>query len=217
MRLPILCLALAALAACTLDPGAGGGLQPKPRIEQVVETPSPVSYAAAKDGKFTIPAVDPAKVPLAYQRTVVQNPIPEEAPGTLLVDTQNRFLYLVQDQSVALRYGIGVGREGFGWTGEAVADRKAQWPVWTPPPEMIKRQPELAQWKEGRPGGPRNPLGARAIYLSQNGHDTGFRIHGTPEWRSIGSNASSGCFRMIQQDVVDLHARVSPGAKVIVR
>lgn len=217
MRLPILCLSFAVLAACTLDPGAGGGTEPRPVIHQVTETPSPVSYAAMKDGGFTVPALDPAKIPLAYQRTVVQNPIPEEAPGTILVDTQNRFLYLVQDPSTALRYGIGVGREGFGWSGEAVADRKARWPTWTPPPEMIKRQPELERWKDGRPGGPRNPLGARAIYLAQDGRDTGFRIHGTPEWRSIGSNASSGCFRMIQQDVIDLHARVTPGAKVIVR
>lgn len=217
MRLPILCLALSALAACTLEPGPEGGQQPRPVIHQVVETPSPVSYAAMKDGKFSVPAVDPAKVPAAYQRSIVQNPIPDEAPGTILVDTQTRHLYLVQDASTALRYGIGVGREGFGWAGETVAARKAQWPIWTPPPEMIKRQPDLEQWKDGRPGGPRNPLGARAIYLYKDGHDTGFRIHGTPEWRSIGGNASSGCFRMIQQDVIDLHARVTPGAKVIVR
>lgn len=221
MRRSLLCLCLAPLwlplSGCTLEDGAGGGLAKAPRIEQVVETPSPVDYAARKDGSFNVPAIDPAKVPLAYQRTLVQNPIPAEPPGTILVDTGNRFLYLVQDASSALRYGIGVGREGFGWTGETVAARKAQWPVWTPPPEMIKRQPDLEQWREGRPGGPRNPLGARAIYLYKDGHDTGFRIHGTPEWRSIGSNASSGCFRMIQQDVIDLHARVTPGAKVIVR
>lgn len=214
MRFPVIWACVLALGACTLEEGGGAS---RPRIQEVIEQVQPVSYAAVVDGGFQVPARDPSKIPLAYQRTVVQNPIPEEAAGTILVDTQNRFLYLVQDASSALRYGIGVGKDGFGWTGETVAARKARWPTWTPPPEMIKRQPSLERWKDGRPGGPQNPLGARAIYLYKDGHDTGFRIHGTPEWRSIGSNASSGCFRMIQQDVIDLHARVTPGAKVIVR
>ena len=210
MRPLVPALALALLAACTFDPETG-------TFVEIKEEPRPVAYVATMDAGHHIPAVDAQKVPPAYQRTLVPNPLPEEAPGTILVDTQTRHLYLVQDKRTALRYGIGVGREGFGWAGETVVARKAQWPTWTPPPEMIKRQPELERWREGQPGGPTNPLGARAIYLYKDGHDTGFRIHGTPQWRTIGTNASSGCFRMIQQDVVDLYDRVQPGAKVIVR
>lgn len=209
MRLPALGLALTLLAACTFDPATGTFVVP--------DEPRPISYVALKDGGHSIPALDASKIPAEFQRMLVANPIPDEAPGTILVDTKTRHLYLVQDKRTALRYGIGVGRDGFGWAGETVVARKAHWPTWTPPPEMIKRQPNLEQWRGGQPGGIRNPLGARAIYLYKDGHDTGFRIHGTPEWRSIGSNASSGCFRMIQQDVLDLYERVTVGAKVIVR
>lgn len=209
MRLPALGLILTLLAACTFDPATG--------TFAVKDEPRPVSYAAVKDGGFSIPARDPAKIPAEFQRTLVANPLPDEAPGTILVDTQTRHLYLVQDKRTALRYGIGVGRDGFGWAGETVVARKAHWPTWTPPPEMIKRQPSLERWAGGQPGGLSNPLGSRAIYLYKDGRDTGFRIHGTPDWRSIGTNASSGCFRMIQQDVIDLYDRVEKGAKVIVR
>jgi len=215
MKKLILTAALFALAACTWDPEKGQFV-PKPP-PPIAEELQPLDWSAREDGGFKIPAVDPAKVPVQYQRTLVPNPLPEEAPGTILVDTTTRHLYLIQDERSALRYGIGVGKDGFGWKGETVVNHKARWPKWTPPPEMIKRTPSLERWKDGQPGGPKNPLGARAIYLYKDGHDTGFRIHGTPEWRSIGSNASAGCFRMIQQDVIDLHARVSPGAKVIVR
>ena len=187
-------------------------------LEQpVVDQLSPVAYVAVSDSNHKLPAIPAEKVNPAYQRTLVANPLPDDAPGTILIDTATRHLYLVQDKRTALRYGISVGREGFGWSGEAVVDRKRQWPTWTPPPEMIKRQPELAKWAEGQPPGPRNPLGARAIYLAQNGSDTGYRIHGTPEWSSIGRAASSGCIRMVNQDVIDLYDRVSPGSKVIVR
>lgn len=209
MRLPLILAALL-LAACTYDPASGTFVAMK-------DEPRPIPYVAAKDGSHAIPAVDPQKVPAQFQRTLVANPLPDAEAGTILVDTQTRHLYLIQDKRTALRYGIGVGRDGFGWAGETVVARKAHWPTWTPPPEMIKRQPELERWAEGQPGGPTNPLGARAIYLSKDGRDTGFRIHGTPHWYSIGTNASSGCFRMIQQDVVDLYDRVKPGAKVIVR
>lgn len=213
MRVFFSSLALAALTACTLQPEALRVVEAPP-VEAKLR---PVSYASVKDGGFTIPALDPAQIPEAYQRQLVANPLPEEAPGTILVDTQNRHLYLIQDRRTALRYGIGVGKDGFGWKGVTIADRKARWPKWTPPPEMIKRTPSLERWKDGQPGGLRNPLGARAIYLQQNGRDTGFRIHGTPDWRSVGTSASSGCFRMLQQDVIDLYDRVAVGAKVIVR
>lgn len=204
-----LCLGL---AACTFDPETGKFI-PKPIAEQ----PMPVDWSAVQDGGFNVPAVDPAKVPPEFHRRLVPNPLPKEAPGTILVDTTTRHLYLIQDEASALRYGIGVGKDGFGWKGETVLDRRARWPTWTPPPEMIARTPSLERWKDGRPGGLQNPLGARALYLYKDGHDTGFRIHGTPEWRSIGSNASAGCFRMIQQDVIDLYQRTQNGAKVIVR
>ncbi|MDP2085196.1 MAG: L,D-transpeptidase [Gemmobacter sp.] len=212
MRLPLLIAALIGLAACTFDPETGQFVPPP-----LADQPHPVPYVATKDGPHSIPAVPLEKVNPAYQRTIVANPLRGEAAGTILIDTAARFLYLVQDDRTALRYGISVGREGFDWTGEAVVARFAQWPTWTPPPEMIRRQPDLAKWAGGQPGGPRNPLGARAIYLTQGGVDTGYRIHGTPEWSSIGRAASSGCIRMVNQDVIDLYGRVQKGAKVIVR
>lgn len=116
----------------------------------------------------------------------------------------------------AIRYGIAVGKAGFEWSGEANVTNRKPWPTWTPPPEMIDRKPELAKWEKGQPGGPTNPLGARALYLTTNGRDYGYRIHGTPDWWSIGKNASSGCIRMINQDVMDLYGRVPDGARVIV-
>jgi lipoprotein-anchoring transpeptidase ErfK/SrfK len=204
---------LRALAAGLALLGLAGCLE-----QPVVDTPMPVPYVARADGSYTIPAVPPDAVHPGFQRTLVGF-ASDEAPGTIIIDTGARWLYLVQDKRTALRYGISVGREGFDWSGEAVVDRKAHWPRWTPPPEMVARQPELARWAEtGQPPGPRNPLGARAIYLADaEGRDTGYRIHGTPEWRSIGRAASSGCIRMVNQDVVDLHDRVAIGAKVIVR
>ena len=209
-------LAAGTLAGCTMDaqqiPFARAPV-PEPVVDQLM----PVSYAAIRDGNFTVPARDPARIDDRWKRHLVANPLPGETPGTILIDTAARHLYLVQDQNSALRYGIGVGKSGFGWTGETVLERRARWPTWTPPPEMIKRTPSLEKWKDGQPGGPSNPLGARALYLYRDGHDTGFRIHGTPEWRSIGTNSSSGCFRMIHQDVMDLYERVPNGAKVIVR
>jgi hypothetical protein len=115
-----------------------------------------------------------------------------------------------------VRYGIAVGRAGFQWSGEALITGRKTWPTWTPPKEMIERKPELAKWEKGQPGGLENPLGARALYLTTNGVDYGYRIHGTPEWNSIGKNASSGCIRMINQDVMDLFDRVPDGTKVVV-
>ena len=134
----------------------------------------------------------------------------------------NRFLYLVQDGGQAIRYGVGVGREGFGWSGTANVREKREWPDWYPPKEMVQRQPELRrqlaelQSGIGMAGGPRNPLGARALYLWQGNKDTLFRIHGTVEPWTIGSSVSSGCIRMINQDVIDLYQRTPLGAKVVV-
>jgi lipoprotein-anchoring transpeptidase ErfK/SrfK len=136
--------------------------------------------------------------------------------GTIVVDPDAKFLYLVIQSGYAIRYGIGVGREGFGWSGTAELARKARWPRWTPPAAMIRRQPNLAQYRNGMEPGPENPLGARALYLYQNGRDTLYRIHGTNEPNSIGQNVSSGCIRLLNHDVIDLFERVSIGSKVVV-
>ena len=136
--------------------------------------------------------------------------------GTVIVDIPAHQLYLIVQGGYAIRWGCAVGKDGFRWAGMADVGRKIIWPKWTPPKEMIERHPEKAKWANGMPGGPDNPLGARALYLFQNGNDTLFRIHGTTEPMSIGKNASSGCIRMISQDVVELYRRVPVGTRVIV-
>jgi len=134
----------------------------------------------------------------------------QQPPGTIIIDTQERHLYLIQDSTRALRYGIGVGRDGFTWQGLLQISRKAEWPDWHPPPEMIARQPYLPRFMAGGPG---NPLGARAMYLG----NTVYRIHGTNAPETIGQAVSSGCFRLVNDDVVDLYSRVNVGTHVIVR
>ena len=133
-----------------------------------------------------------------------------EAPGTIIVHTSERFLYVVQGNERALRYGIGVGRDGFQWQGLLRISRKQEWPDWTPPPEMIERQPYLPRFMAGGPG---NPMGARALYLGA----TIYRIHGTNQPHTIGSAVSSGCFRLVNPEVIDLYERIPVGTKVIVR
>ena len=133
-----------------------------------------------------------------------------EAPGTIIVVTAERHLYLVQGNGRAIRYGIGVGRDGFQWQGLVNITRKAEWPDWTPPPEMIARQPYLPRFMAGGPG---NPLGARAMYLGT----TVYRIHGTNRPDTIGTKVSSGCFRLVNRDVADLYDRVPVGTKVVIR
>ncbi|WP_406856521.1 L,D-transpeptidase [Alsobacter sp. KACC 23698] len=143
-----------------------------------------------------------------FERQVVEYDGPHAA-GTIVIDSPNKFLYLVQGGGKALRYGIGVGRPGFTWAGVKTITRKAEWPGWTPPPEMLKRRPDLPAHMEG---GPDNPLGARAMYLGS----TLYRIHGTNEPNTIGQNVSSGCIRLRNEDVEDLYSRVRVGTKVIV-
>jgi len=133
-----------------------------------------------------------------------------EPPGTLVIHTSERFLYVVMPNNRALRYGIGVGREGFTWSGLVKITRKAEWPDWTPPPEMIARQPYLPRFMAGGPG---NPMGARAMYLGS----TVYRIHGTNQPETIGQSISSGCFRLANGDVIDLYSRAAVGAKVVIR
>ena len=154
-------------------------------------------------------------------RKAVYYPSPE-TPGTIVVDVQNRFLYFVEGSGRAIRYGIGVGRQGFSWSGTATVRDKQEWPDWYPPKEMIERKPELLRQVSalqsglGVPGGPTNPLGARALYLWQGNKDTLYRIHGTNEPWTIGTNVSSGCIRMLNKDVIDLYQRTQVGAKVVV-
>jgi len=136
-----------------------------------------------------------------------------EPQGTVVVDATNHFLYVIFENQTALRYGVGVGRDGFRWYGRARIDRKQLWPRWTPPPEMRERHPELPEFIDG---GPTNPLGPRAMYLFRKGRDLGYRMHGTLEPWSIGTNASSGCIRMFNEDVIDLYQRCPIGTRVLV-
>jgi lipoprotein-anchoring transpeptidase ErfK/SrfK len=141
---------------------------------------------------------------------------PERA-GTVIVNTAERALYHVQGQGEAIRYGVAVGKDGFDWAGIAKVGRMVEWPNWTPPKSMIRRKPQLAKWAGGMPGGiPENPLGSRAIYLYAGGRDTLFRIHGTNEPASIGTAASSGCIRMLNDEVEQLYDSIALGTKVIV-
>ena len=178
-------------------------------------------YGPVSGERFPIPAVRLSDINPAYLRTAVFYPTHEQ-PGTIVIDPQNHFLYLIQGGGRALRYGVGVGRQGFGWSGVATIHDKQEWPDWYPPKEMIERQPELRRQVSelqsglGVPGGPRNPLGSRAMYLWQGNKDTLYRIHGTVEPWTIGRSVSSGCIRMINQDVIDLYERTPVGARVVV-
>lgn len=177
---------------------------------------TPVHAAAPVPAPAPIPApaplVEPPKaeagVPGALVRQVVDY-ASRQAPGTVIIDTGNTFLYFVLNDRQAMRYGIGVGREGFAWSGEQTVARKAEWPDWRPPAEMVSRQPYLPRFMAGGPG---NPLGARAMYLGE----TEYRIHGTNKPDTIGKRVSSGCIRLTNEDVTDLYERVKVGAKVIV-
>jgi lipoprotein-anchoring transpeptidase ErfK/SrfK len=155
------------------------------------------------------------QVPEAFRRQVVQFRT-AEVPGTIIIDGNQHFLYLVLPDKQAMRYGIGVGRDGFGWAGIVRVGRMAEWPTWTPPAEMVARDPKAVPFAAGMEGGPNNPLGARALYLYEGDNDTIYRIHGTPEPWTIGLDVSSGCIRMNNDDIVDLYGRVKVGAKVIV-
>jgi lipoprotein-anchoring transpeptidase ErfK/SrfK len=139
-----------------------------------------------------------------------------QAPGTIVVDTTQKFLYFVEEDGMATRYGVGVGEEGLSLKGMATIGRKAEWPSWTPTANMMRRKPRLVQYAGGVPGGPQNPLGARALYLYRGGRDTMFRLHGTNEPWSIGQAVSSGCVRLMNEDIIHLYERVPVGTTVLV-
>jgi len=163
----------------------------------------PATFVPSSQGDMAHPLVDPK-----YDRQLVDYRS-EERPGTIVIDTPHHFLFLVQDNGKAMRYGIGVGRPGFTWEGVKTISAKKEWPDWRPPPEMIQRRPDLPRYMAG---GPENPLGARAMYLGS----TVYRIHGSNEPWTIGSNVSSGCIRLRNADVIDLYGRVQVGTKVVV-
>ncbi|WP_414470939.1 L,D-transpeptidase [Microvirga sp. M2] len=201
----------AVLAACTTT-----AAPPQAVAVPAVDSVTAGRYAAVTTDRHPVPGVDPASLKPRNVRQLVDYATTEK-PGTVVVDTDARFIYLVQEGGKALRYGVGVGKEGLEFKGTATVNRKAQWPTWTPTPDMIRREPNrYRKWAGGMKGGTDNPLGARALYLFKGGQDTLYRIHGTNEPETIGQAVSSGCIRMMNQDVIDLYSRVPTGAKVVV-
>ena len=201
----------AALAACTTDS------TPAPMAMTRMVNPDAVQrYAVPPGEKFEVDAVDVSEMDPKNLRQLVDYRT-TQPPGTVVVDPHKRFLYLVMENGKALRYGVGVGKAGLEFSGIATIQDKKEWPHWTPTQDMMRREPDRYQpWAKGMDGGARNPLGARALYLFKDGKDTLYRIHGTTEPSSIGKAVSSGCIRMLNQDVIDLYNRVPKGAKVVV-
>jgi lipoprotein-anchoring transpeptidase ErfK/SrfK len=227
-------LALAACVSTAPPPAAVAVAPPAPPLtgDATAELPLPqmgaptnaeyaVIYGPVTGEKFPIPPIHYQEIDPTFLRQVVSYRT-EEAPGTIVIDPHAHFLYHVLDSGRATRYGVGVGREGFAWSGEANIRSKQEWPDWYPPSDMFERQPELKKLMKtlqgglGMPGGPGNPLGCRAMYLWQGNKDTLYRIHGTVEPQSIGKSASSGCIRMLNQDAIDLYSQTPVGTKVVV-
>jgi lipoprotein-anchoring transpeptidase ErfK/SrfK len=172
-------------------------------------------YGPVPTEKFPIPAVDLSKVDPKYFRQTVRYETKED-PGTIIVDPSHYFVYRVEDDGNATRYGANVGREGFLWSGDAYVGRKSEWPIWTPPKEMIARQPEAKKYAGGMPAGLDNPLGARTLYLYQNGKYTLYTIYSTSDPDTIGTNLTSGCTGLLSQDMIDLYSRTPVKTKVVV-
>ena len=175
-------------------------------------------YGLVTDKPFSIPAVNLRHVNPKFFRRPVRNDTGYPS-STLVVNTKTFYLYWTQPDGTAMRYGVGLGRAGFSWSGRGVIQYKRKWPTWTPPAEMIEREPELAQYSAengGQEPGLDNPLGARALYIFQDGRDTLYRVHGSPEATSIGLAVSSGCVRLLNQDIIDLYNRVPNGSPIVV-
>ena len=217
---------VSAISACAQMPRQSIGLaapltppplepaQEKPPVEDAAPaTPASPDYAsmyrAVEDGGHALPAIPFGKVDERFLRQIVDDPTGEK-PGTLVVNTTDKHLYWVLEDGKAMRYGVGLGRQGYSWKGRAIVQWKRKWPTWTPPSAMIRRDPKLEKWRQGMQPSISNPLGSRALYIFKDGVDTLYRIHGSPDWKSIGKSASSGCVRMFNQDVMDLYDRV-PG------
>ena len=211
---------LAGLGALTL---AGCSTSGTARMATAVATPVRAAipaevlalYAARPQEEFPVPAADISMLDPAYWRQEVDN-VTGEPEGSVVVDTANYVLYFTLPNGRAMRYGVGLGRAGFEWSGEGHIAYKRKWPVWTPPAEMIARQPELEIYRHGQPPGLLNALGARALYIHQGNRDTLYRIHGTMDVGSIGKAVSSGCVRLLFHDVIDLYDRVPNGAPIVV-
>ncbi|MEF2546513.1 L,D-transpeptidase [Aurantimonas sp. E1-2-R+4] len=207
--------ATAIATGCTTGPRAKiASVAPYP-VERGIEPKYVSMYGPVVDDGYRIPAVDLKRVDPKFYRQEVADPT-GEAPGTVVVDTANYFAYVVMPGGRAMRYGVGIGRAGFSWSGRAKVQWKRKWPTWTPPREMIAREPSLAKYADGMEPGLANPLGSRALYIFQGGKDTLYRLHGTPEYWTIGTNSSSGCIRFMNQDAIDLYDRVKSGSPLVV-
>ncbi|MFN6952012.1 MAG: L,D-transpeptidase [Albidovulum sp.] len=210
-------LCLMVLAACGA-PSGRPGIDPATGVSSIAPPPEVVArYQAVQDADVLIPAVAPGYLTGQNPRTEVYYTGPD-APGTIVVDPYARVLYYIMEGGRAMRYGIAVGREGYGFSGDAYIGRKQVWPSWTPTRNMIRREPEIyGPLSGGMPGGLENPLGARALYLYRGGRDTFYRIHGTNNASTIGRATSAGCIRLFNQDILDLYERVPTGTRVHVR
>ena len=234
LKLSLLLACAAALSACTTvqnpPPVLNASVtQPQPvKPEPVSEPEAPAAtpetdsaaymYRAMTDQNYQIPAIDLTKLKPEHRRTVVDYKTTEK-PGTIIVDQPARYLYFVLPEGKAVRYAVGVGPAARGFNGgDAIIAHKAAWPRWTPTQNMIKRNPnQYLRYKDGVDGGPGNPMGARALYMHKDGIDTYYRVHGTNKPSSIGKGVSAGCIRLINQDIIDLHSRVKPGARIVVK
>lgn len=205
------------LSGCVTRPAAELSGQSLAKRLDMFEADYASIYAAADGEPFPVPAVDLSEIEPEFLRREVGYRTAER-PGTVVVDPGERYAYLVSEGGRAIRYGIGVGKEeGFNFRGAATIARKAQWPRWTPTPDMIRREPQrYGRHAGGLAGGSGNPLGPRALYLYRDGRDTLYRLHGTVEPWTIGTMVSSGCIRLLNQDIMDLYRRVPVGSKVVV-
>lgn len=203
-----------ALAGCvsTSEPQPAPEPEPLPPVR-------PMMYDAMPEEPYDVPAVDVSQMAPEWWRREVDYETGER-PGTLVVETGEKYLYHVRPNGRAMRYGIGVGRQGFSWQGRATIAYRRVWPRWTPPDSMVARQPELEPYSIANGGmdpSATNPMGARGLYIHQNGRDTIYRVHGTHQPWSIGRSISSGCIRLINQDIIHLHANVRDGSAIVVR
>jgi len=216
-RRSVLALGAITLAGCATDERTAGPLLHSSNTPSAAP-PRLSIYDAVSDGGYQIPAVDEAQVEQRYWRRDVEY-LTKEKPRTLIVDTPNKYLYHVLPGGRATRYGVGVGREGFEWSGRAIVAYSREWPRWVPPDSMIQRQPELKRYSANNGGmqpGLQNPLGARALYIHESGRDTLYRLHGTNEPNSIGMAVSSGCIRLLNQDIIHLYNNVRNGTPIVV-